>query len=87
MKMKLTILCLAFFCLFSCKNESKYDIIIKNGLIYDGNGGNPYQADIAVKADTIAIIGDLSKETAAEIVDAKGMAISPGFCEYVEPIR
>jgi N-acyl-D-amino-acid deacylase len=76
---KTTALCLTFFCLFSCKNEPKYDIIIKNGMIYDGNGGNPYQADLAIKADTVAAIGDLSKETATEILDAKGMAISPGF--------
>ncbi len=64
----------------SCKKESKYDIIIKNGLIYDGNGGNPQKTDIAIKADTIAFIGDLSNETdAKEIIDAKGMAVAPGF--------
>jgi N-acyl-D-amino-acid deacylase len=65
---------------FSCKKELKYDIIIKNGLVYDGNGGNPQKTDIAIKADTIAFIGDLSNESdAKEIIDAKGMAIAPGF--------
>ena len=64
--------------LFACSN-SKYDTIIKNGLVYDGNGGAPYKADLAIKNDTIAFIGDLSKETATNIIDAKGMAITPGF--------
>ena len=68
------------FCLMvSCSNK-KYDTIIRNGMVYDGNGGAPFKADIAVKNDTIAFIGDLSKETSTKNeVDAKGMAVSPGF--------
>ena len=64
--------------LLACTNN-KYDTIIKNGLVYDGNGGEPYKADLAIKNDTIAFIGDLSKETASNVIDAKGMAITPGF--------
>ena len=64
--------------LFAC-TSNKYDTIIKNGLIYDGNGEKPYKADLAIKNDTIAFIGDLSKETATNVIDAKGMAITPGF--------
>jgi N-acyl-D-aspartate/D-glutamate deacylase len=64
---------------FSCKQESKYDTIIRNGMIYDGNGGEPYKADIAIKADTIAFIGDLKNESATNEIDAKGMAVAPGF--------
>ncbi|MEA5141240.1 N-acyl-D-amino-acid deacylase family protein [Arcicella rigui] len=70
---------LALVLLFSCKSESDYDVIIKNAMIYDGNGGNPFRADLAIKADTIAFIGDLSQKTALEIIDAKGMAVTPGF--------
>src|SRR4030095_16005502 len=64
---------------FSCNQKSRYDTIIRNGMIYDGNGGEPYKADIAINADTIALIGDLSKESAKIEMDAKGMAIAPGF--------
>jgi N-acyl-D-amino-acid deacylase len=65
---------------FSCKlNRQNYDKIIHNGMIYDGNGGEPYKADIGIKADTIAFIGDLSGISAKESIDAKGMAIAPGF--------
>ena len=78
--MRTSIVCLltvSFF--FSCKQEAKYETIIRNGMIYDGNGGEPYKADIAINADTIALIGDLSKETAKNEIDANGMAVAPGF--------
>jgi N-acyl-D-amino-acid deacylase len=65
--------------LFSCSQEPKYDTIIRNGMIYDGNGGEPYQADLAINADTIAFIGDLKNESAKNEIDAKGMAVAPGF--------
>src|SRR5258705_9672685 len=64
----------------SCKfHHQDYDKIIRNGMIYDGNGGEPYKADIGIKDDTIAFIGDLSGISAQISVDAKGMAIAPGF--------
>jgi len=64
----------------SCKSNSKeYDKIIRNGMIYDGNGGEPYKGDIGIKGDTIAFIGDLSGKSANETIDAKGMAVAPGF--------
>ncbi len=77
MKKLIFILCLIGF--FSCKQKTKYDTIIRNGMIYDGNAGEAYKADIAVNADTIAFIGDLSNESAKNEIDAKGMAIAPGF--------
>jgi N-acyl-D-amino-acid deacylase len=64
--------------LFSCK-QKKYDTIIRNGMIYDGNGGDPYKADIGISGDTIAFIGDLKNESAKNEIDAKGMAAAPGF--------
>ena len=64
----------------SCKQESQpYDTIIRNGMIYDGNGGEPYKGDIGIFADTIAFIGDLSKASAKNEIDAKGNAVAPGF--------
>lgn len=69
------LLCIA---LFSCK-ETQYDTIIRNGLVYDGSGEKPFHADIGIKHDTIAFMGDLSNATAKSIIDAKGMAVSPGF--------
>jgi N-acyl-D-amino-acid deacylase len=73
-------ICLLFACLTlaSCSSK-KYDTIIRNGLVYDGNGGEPYKADIGIQNDSIAYIGDLSKATAKNEVDAKGLAVAPGF--------
>ena len=65
----------------SCKLSSanKFDLIIRNGMIYDGNGKKPYKGDVAINADTIAFIGDLSEAHSRQVIDAKGMAIAPGF--------
>ena len=65
--------------LVSCKGKKNYDTIIRNGMVYDGNGGEPVKADIGINADTIAFIGDLKDVTATEEIDAKDMAVAPGF--------
>jgi N-acyl-D-amino-acid deacylase len=65
---------------FSCKTDKqKFDSIIRNGMVYDGSGNNPFKADIGINADTIAFIGDLSDAVAKNEIDAKGHAVSPGF--------
>jgi N-acyl-D-amino-acid deacylase len=64
----------------SCKfHHEDYDTIIRNGMIYDGSGGKPYGGDIGIRGDTIAFIGDLSNVSARISIDAKGMAVAPGF--------
>ena len=79
--MRLSFLFIAFTAiLFGCNpSKQEYDTIIRNGKIYDGNGGEPYKGDIGINADTIAFIGDLSKASAKNEVDAKGNAVAPGF--------
>jgi len=64
---------------FACHQQTHYDTIIRNGLIYDGNGGPPTTGDIAINADTIAALGNLGDASAKEIIDAHGMAVAPGF--------
>ncbi|HEX6849251.1 MAG TPA: D-aminoacylase [Chitinophagaceae bacterium] len=66
-------------CISCTENQQEYDTIIRNGLIYDGNGGEPFKGDIGIKNDTIALIGDLSKASAKNEIDAKGNAVAPGF--------
>jgi len=67
--------------LISCNKKENYDTIIHNGMIYDGNGGEPFKADIGINADTIAFIGDLSNASGKNEVDAKGKAVAPGFID------
>jgi N-acyl-D-amino-acid deacylase len=74
---KLTLLLLILF-LASCQKQ-EYDIIIRGGTIYDGSGSAAVTADIAINADTIAAIGDLSNAAGKRELDAKGLAVAPGF--------
>jgi N-acyl-D-amino-acid deacylase len=80
MKTRFSIL-LAFIALqiFSCSSPDQYDLIIRNARIIDGSGEASYLGDLGVRADTIAAIGDLSKATGENEIDAEGKVISPGF--------
>lgn len=57
----------------------RYDVIIQNGVIYDGTGAPGYEGDIAISGDRIAAIGDLGDAAAETVVDAQDMAVAPGF--------
>jgi dihydroorotase/N-acyl-D-amino-acid deacylase len=60
---------------------AQFDILITNGKLYDG-ASNPWSyGDIAIKGDTIAAIGKLPNATAAQRIDAKGLAVAPGFID------
>lgn len=56
-----------------------FDVIIKGGTVYDGTGRAPVRADVGIKGDRLVAIGNLSRATAPTIVDAKGLAVAPGF--------
>ena len=58
----------------------QHDLIIKNGNIIDGTGSDAYSGDIAIKDGLITEIGEVNGE-AAEIIDAEGMTVSPGFVD------
>lgn len=55
-----------------------HDVLIRNGLIYDGSGRPPYAADLAITGDTITEIGRIDGR-AQLTIDADGLAVSPGF--------
>src|SRR5256884_1966581 len=59
--------------------SQSFDIIIRGGTLYDGTGRAPIKADVGIKGDRVAAIGNLSRATAPTIVDAKGLAVAPGF--------
>ncbi len=58
---------------------TSYDVLIKNGTVYDGTGGNPRRVDLAIKADKIIAIGKIKATQAKTVVDANGLAVAPGF--------
>ena len=62
-----------------CGPDIEYDIIIKNGTIYDGSGGVSYRGDLAINSDTIAALGNLKGVHGKRVIDATDMAVAPGF--------
>ncbi len=75
---RLLLFSLIILAVVACKKQ-EYDVIIRGGNVYDGTGKPPIVADVAINADTVAFIGDLSGAVGKKEVDAKGMAVSPGF--------
>ncbi|MEL6192367.1 MAG: D-aminoacylase [Bacteroidota bacterium] len=67
--------------LLSCQTgpTQTFDVLITNGTVYDGTGGEGIQTDVWINEDTIARIGKVKRATATTVIDAKGMAVSPGF--------
>ena len=59
---------------------SSPSLVIRNGTIVDGTGGDPYEADLAVANGKIAAIGDNIPKGAEEI-DARGKLVTPGFVD------
>jgi len=58
---------------------NRYDLIVRHGVIYDGSGAIPRNGDVGIRGDVIAAIGDLSRAEAIRVIDARGMAVAPGF--------
>jgi N-acyl-D-amino-acid deacylase len=70
---------LALIILCGCSAPEKYDVLIKNGQIYDGSGLAPFTGDIGINADTIVKIGSIKGGKGRLEIDAKGLAVAPGF--------
>jgi len=56
-----------------------YDVVIRNGRVYDGSGKRPYIADVAIRGDSIAAVGKLANARGTLEIEARGLAVAPGF--------
>jgi N-acyl-D-amino-acid deacylase len=56
-----------------------FDLIVRHGSVYDGSGGPPQRVDVGVRGDRVVALGDLSAAVATTEVDARGLAVAPGF--------
>jgi N-acyl-D-amino-acid deacylase len=63
----------------ACAGPPSYDVIVRDGTIYDGSGEPPYVGDVAISGDTIVAVGEIGRATAAIEIDAGGLAVAPGF--------
>lgn len=59
--------------------KKQYDLILRQGTLYDGTGGAPFVGDVAVQGDTIAAVGNLQDATGKKEINIAGLAITPGF--------
>jgi N-acyl-D-amino-acid deacylase len=59
--------------------SADFDVVIKDGTVYDGTGAEPKQTDVAIRGDRIAGIGDFKTAHAKTVINAKGLAVAPGF--------
>ena len=57
----------------------QYDVIVRGGTVYDGSGAAPVRADVGIRKDRIEQIGDLKGAKGKTEIDAKGLAVAPGF--------
>ena len=72
----LMLTCLTFA---ACASPPEYDTVIRGGMVYDGSGAPPVRADVGLRADTIAAVGDLGDARGRTEIDATGLAVAPGF--------
>ena len=57
----------------------EYDVVIRNGTIYDGYGFEPFIGDVAIKGDKVALVKENISEKGRKEINAKGLAVAPGF--------
>src|SRR6185503_2148495 len=57
------------------------DLIVRGGLVVDGTGSAPFEADVAVAGGRIASIGRIGAASSAEEIDAEGCIVTPGFVD------
>jgi N-acyl-D-amino-acid deacylase len=65
--------------LLASLQAQQYDVIVRGGTVYDGSGGVPVRADVGIRKDRIEGIGDLKGAKAKTEIDARGLAVAPGF--------
>jgi N-acyl-D-amino-acid deacylase len=70
-----------FAIMWSCSPSAapEYDVILRNGTIYDGSGSAPYLGDLAIGRDRILAVGDVSRARGSAELDLQGLAVAPGF--------
>jgi N-acyl-D-amino-acid deacylase len=64
--------------LLKCSSPS-FDVLITGGLVYDGTGADPLREDVGIRGDRIIAIGKLERSSARSIIDARNLAVAPGF--------
>lgn len=56
-----------------------YDVVIRGGLVFDGSGNPPVQADVGIRDGLVAVVGEVPHGAGQKEIDATGLAVAPGF--------
>src|SRR5438034_8515654 len=56
-----------------------HDLVLRGGTVYDGEGGPPYAADVAIDADLISAVMPAIGDRGRREIDISGLAVAPGF--------
>ena len=76
-------LCFGFACACAMDGRSgaaePFDLVIRGGMVYDGAGHPPVQADVGLRGQRITAVGNLADKAAIRELDATGLAVAPGF--------
>ncbi len=64
-----------------CSKGRDLDLVVAGGTVYDGTGGPPFRADLGLSDGTIRTIGRIKRSRAATVIEADGLAVSPGFID------
>lgn len=64
-----------------CSKGKDLDLVIAGGTVYDGVGGPPVRADVGIADGTIRVVGKVRRSRAGAVIDAEGLAVSPGFID------
>lgn len=59
--------------------STRFDVLIRNGMLYDGSGQPPRPGDVGIRGDRIVAVGKLTGATATTVINAGGRAVAPGF--------
>jgi N-acyl-D-amino-acid deacylase len=62
-------------------SKKEFDLVIKGALVYDGTGRPGFEADVGIKGEMISAVGTLPEGRSAVVVEAKGLAVCPGFID------
>jgi N-acyl-D-aspartate/D-glutamate deacylase len=84
MRRLLTVALFLFVCvvaLAAVQSRLAYDIVIVGGQVVDGSGAPGRRADVGIRDGRIAVVGTVSPAGAREVIDAKGLVVSPGFID------
>ncbi|NIV85366.1 MAG: amidohydrolase family protein, partial [Actinobacteria bacterium] len=65
----------------ACAPSEQFDVLVRGGTVIDGTGSPAVQADLGIRGDEIATVGDLSGAEATIVVDATGLTVAPGFID------